>query len=90
MGIASVPDVPHAPADAYQWVEKALPMGYLVANQPPDVGRKLIVKAHSDQVSTFWEMDPATCKLTYANLRRMNAPVDITTTDYDNRDRYKR
>jgi len=87
MTTRSVPDIPHRPADAYLHVEAALPLGYLVAQQPPVQGRKLIVKAYSDGVLTYWEMDRDTCKRTYANLKRMGAPVEVTTTDYDNRER---
>jgi hypothetical protein len=87
MSTKSVPDIPHRPADAYQYVEQALPVHYLVANQPPVTGRKLIVSAYSDGVRTYWEMDRDTCKRTYANLKRQGAPVEVTTTDYDNRER---
>lgn len=80
-----VPDAPRRPADAYMYVTNILPPGYLVANTPPLQGRKLMVKAYTDNVATFWEMDKDTARFIFNKLRDTGAPVDVTSSDYDNR-----
>lgn len=78
-------DYPRPPADAYFMVQNILPPGYLVANQAPTRGRKVMVKSHIDSVMTYWEMDKRTAVFVITELRRLQEPVEITTSDYDNR-----
>lgn len=67
------------------YVTNVLPPNYLIANVPPDQGRKLMVRAYTDNVMTYWEMDKVTARFVFNRLRDMGVPVDCTSTDYDNR-----
>ena len=78
-------DEPQPPCHAYREVERVLPPGYLVANEPPTQGRKLIVTSRVDGLTSYWEMDPSTARYVYETLRTEGRPVDCTSAQYDNR-----
>lgn len=80
-------DAPQPPCHAYREVEAVLAPDYLVAQQPPPTGRKLIVSSLVDRVTSYWEMDPWTARFVFDQLKANGAQVHVTSADYDNRSR---